>query len=356
MSVTVFGSLMVDLVWRPPRLPTRGETVLCSGFTSAPGGKGANQALAAARAGVTTRMIGAVGDDAMAPIALETLAAEGVDLTGVARRDGTATGAAAVLVEAQEGGENQICVGAGANLSVRAAQLPPAVMQASSVLVLQMEIPLEQNWLALSAAHAAGVKTILNNAPAGVIPAAALSQLEFLVVNEAEARDVAEAHEPSIRGWCDANQHAWTPPAQWAARGGIAAARTSLVALASLHHVTIVITLGAAGAELFAPGEAVWLRAGALQVEPHVVDTVGAGDSFVGAFAAALARDSSLVDCMKRGVAAGSLACTVHGAQGKVPVGEELAVHVAAVEVQVSTMQLALGATPHGLTRPLLQP
>jgi len=182
----------------------------------------------------------------------------------------------------------------------------------------QMEIPLEENWKAISAAKAANVRTILNNAPAGDVPASALSELDFLVVNEAEAKSLVELHESSILAWRESNQRVLTLPVpHWATADGQGvfphAARTSLVALASMHHVTVIVTLGSQGAELLCPDEGVWLRGPALEVD--VVDTVGAGDAFVGAFAAMLAMGCPLVECMQRGLVAGSLACTVCGAQ-----------------------------------------
>jgi ribokinase len=176
-----------------------------------------------------------------------------------------------------------------------------------------MEIPLEENWKAISAAKAANVLTILNNAPAGNVPAHVLAELDFLVVNEAEAQSLVDLHSDSILAWC-ATLRA-KPSGSWAT-GKDFVKRTSLVALACMHHVTIIITLGSQGAEIFCPEEGLWLRAPALGVE--VVDTVGAGDAFVGAFAAMLAKGCPLVDCMERGIDAGSLACTVHGAQVRV--------------------------------------
>lgn len=174
-----------------------------------------------------------------------------------------------------------------------------------------MEIPLEENWKAISAAKAANVRTILNNAPAFDIPAHALSDLDFLIVNETEAQLLVELHQTSILAWYQ--EQMLKPPAHWAIGDGISLMRVWLVALVRMHHVTIIITLGSQGAELFCPNEGVCIRGAALEVK--VVDTVGAGDAFVGAFAAMLAMGCPLVECMQRSIVAGSLACTVHGAQ-----------------------------------------
>lgn len=286
--ILVFGSLNVDLVVPVPRLPVAGETVLGEGYRMAAGGKGANQALAARRAGAQVRMVGAVGRDGFAPVALHELIEAGVDIDGVARVDAP-TGAAFIGVDAE--GRNQILVASGANRFARAEQVKDAWLRPPGMLLLQMEVPLAENWALLARARTAGLSTMLNVAPAGPLPGAVLPLIDWLVVNEIEVLAVAAAAG-----------HRTEDPQRAAA-------------LLADAGVAVLVTLGANGAVAFVKRE-IW-RIDALRVDP--VDTTGAGDAFVGAFAAALDAGLDLAHAMAWASTAGSLACTIVGAQPSLP-------------------------------------
>ena len=286
--IVVFGSLNIDLVFRVQQLPRPGETHLCPSYDSAVGGKGANPAAAAARAGGECRMVGCVGRDAFGERALAELAAAGVDTTGVVRAD-RPTGCAAVVVDA--GGENQIAVASGANQAARAAEVSDAWLDDKTTLVLQLEVPVAENWQLLRRARERGARTILNAAPALPLPDEAGALVDYLVVNEHEAQALA---------------------ASIATPGDDAA---NARALAGHYGNTCIVTLGAAGA--LAAGPMGMLAIGALAVD--AVDSTGAGDAFVGALAAALEEGQTLATALRQASVAGALACTVGGALPSLP-------------------------------------
>ncbi|HTO84553.1 MAG TPA: ribokinase [Methylomirabilota bacterium] len=287
--IIVFGSINIDLVVPVERLPRPGETVLGPGYTLVPGGKGANQALAAARAGSEVRMVGRTGRDGFADVALADLRAGGVDLSGVAA-DALPTGCALIPVDGE--GRNLIVVAAGANGAARAEQVPDALLVKDAIVVLQMEVPLAENWRLVDRAKARGARVLLNCAPAAAVPPASLARLDWLVVNETEAEILA-------------------------GRLGLAAAdpRAAGRAIATAAQTTVIVTLGGEGAVAYAGGQA-W-SVGVLPIKP--VDTVAAGDAFVGAFAAAIDAGRDLPKALHRASVAGGLACTVAGAQPSLP-------------------------------------
>lgn len=288
--VVVFGSINFDLVSRVERFPSPGETLAGSAFVALPGGKGANQALAAARAGAEVRLYGAVGRDLFAERALELLAAGNVDLSGVARVD-AATGCATVLVDAH--GENCIVVVPGANAHVDQASVPEAVLTPETVIVLQQEVPREANEALIRRARPKGCRIVLNAAPARPSSIELLRMVDVLIVNQEEATTLG-----SELGW-PAEPQAF---ARTACRAG-----TPIV----------IVTLGEKGAICQIGEETHHITAPPVDV----VDTTGAGDAFVGALAAALDGGSSLPEAPLRAVAAGSLACTTRGAQPSLPYG-----------------------------------
>lgn len=287
--IVVFGSLNVDLVTAVERLPGAGETVIGPSYALHPGGKGANQALAARRAGADVVLVGAVGRDAFADIALSLLAADGVDLSLVARVEAP-TGAAFIAVDAA--GSNQIVVAAGANALARADALAGLPLGEGDILLLQCEVPDEQCLAAARRMKRAGGRVVLNLAPAGPPADDLLACVDVLVVNEHEALVLAQSlgwpeREPDeIARRCDAER-----------------------------RIACIVTLGAEGAAGWQGG--VRRRLAAPMVA--AVDTVAAGDSFTGAFAAALSAGYGFSGALQRGLAAGSLACTVAGAQPSVP-------------------------------------
>jgi ribokinase len=293
--IVVFGSINIDLVTPVERLPGPGETVLGPGYALHPGGKGANQALAARRAGADVVLIGATGRDRFSDAALALLTADGVDLDHVAQVN-EPTGAAFIATD--RAGANQIIVAAGANAAVRPDALRQLELAAEDILLLQREVPEEACLQAARTMKQAGGRVILNLAPAEEPAPALLYQLDILIVNEHEAMVLAEA-----LGWSE--------------RDPDAIARR----IDAERHIAAVATLGAAGVVAWIGGNRHRLEA------PHVdvVDTVAAGDSFVGAFAAALVAGKDMAAALRDGLAAGSLACTRRGAQPSIPHAAEIA-------------------------------
>jgi ribokinase len=286
--IVVFGSINLDLIFALPAIPRAGETRLGPQVRIEPGGKGANQAVAAARDGGTVVLAGAVGRDALADDALALLRAAGVDLTRVAAT-AAATGCAAIAVDPQ--GRNAIAVGSGANLLARATQIEDALLGPRTTLLLQMECDPAETAALIRRARAAGSRILLNLAPAGVLAPDALRMVDLLVANETEA--------------------AWL-----AAELGT---QTDATALAASLGTAVVRTLGEHGAEL-ASGD------GTLTVPAHTVaavDTTAAGDCFMGVLATAIDHGMALPDALRRAAVAAALACTRHGSQGSLPFAAE---------------------------------
>jgi ribokinase len=287
--VVVFGSINLDLVTRVPRLPSPGETLVGSGFASYPGGKGANQALAAARAGAAVRMYGAVGRDAAAESALALLRDGRVDVSGVRAVDAP-TGCATILVD--DTGENAIVVVPGANEMVDSDAVPDAVLAPGAVLLLQQEVPAPANAALIVRAARAGMRIVLNAAPARPLARELLAMTATLIVNESEAASLGP-----LLGW---------PPET----GAFAAA-----AAADIDGLEVIVTRGAAGALSVRGHDSIQVAAPRVDV----IDTTGAGDAFAGAFAAALDAGGDRISALSVAAAAGSLACTMHGAQPALP-------------------------------------
>jgi ribokinase len=289
--ITVFGSANLDLVGTVSRIPAPGETVPGGSFTTAPGGKGANQALAARRSGAEVRLVAAVGEDDFAKEALALLEADGVDLDHVRRVPGR-TGVAMIFVDGA--GENVIAVLPGANGALSAADAEAALagLGRGDLLVLQQEVPQEATAAALDLARRAGVVSILNTAPFLPDTAAIAPKASILVANETEFAHLSGG------GGVD------TAMADWA-RG---------------HGQTVIVTLGGRGARAATPegGFAV----PALKIRP--VDTVGAGDTFVGYLAAGLGQGLGIEAAIRRAAAAASLACLSAGAQPAIPYARDV--------------------------------
>lgn len=286
--IVVFGSVNLDLVARVERLPRPGETLAGNAFAMLPGGKGANQALAARRAGADVRLVATVGEDAFAAPALAQLEADGVDL-GALRRVATPTGVALINVDAQ--GENAITVIAGANGCAQAQAIADELLHGGTTLLLQLEVPLDEVIAAAARARAHGARTMLNAAPIQALPDALLATLDVLVVNEHEAAALAATlGMPAAPGdFADAFHR----------RSGCAT----------------VVTLGGEGALAVADGRQLAVPAPTVKV----VDTTGAGDAFCGALAGALDRGAAWPRALAEGVAGGALACTAPGAQPALP-------------------------------------
>lgn len=284
--ILVAGSANLDFITRVHHIPAPGETVLGGNYLSAPGGKGANQAVACARAGGQVAFLGALGQDAFAHILRESLKHSGV-------QDNTVTVSAptgAAFISVSEAGENAITVASGANAHLEPQHLPD--LQAVTHLVLQLEIPLSTVQAYAARARAAGVQVILNAAPAQRLPAELLGKLDILIVNEGELRQLV----------------------------GPDNLRDQLRAAQSQGPHTVIVTLGARGSVALHGTELIEVPAHPVLVK----DTTGAGDTFVGVLVAALSEGQSLNAALKFASIGAALACTKPGAQPSMPTRAEI--------------------------------
>ncbi|MFA5591814.1 MAG: ribokinase [Micavibrio sp.] len=291
--IVVFGSINMDVNMRLHTFPQPGETVVAPSYEMSPGGKGANQSLAAARGGVKTALIGKVGDDAMAHRLLIGLRRNEVVTSGVAVSEVLPTGMA--FITCDRTGENQIVVASGANADIQASQVPNEILKAGNIVMFQMETPLAENIALMERAKANGASVMLNLAPAIEIPQKALELVDYLVVNEHEARYLGEIF-------------------------GIA--RTQQLPqiakfLSEKGKLDCIVTLGEKGAFALTKTGQHW-RVPALPVK-EMGDTIGAGDCFCGTLAAALHEKQTLGAAMRRASVAASLSCTRKGAQESYP-------------------------------------
>jgi ribokinase len=287
--ILVFGSINLDMIYPLPSLPTPGQTVIGPSAHVEPGGKGANQAVAAARDGARVAMAAAIGRDSMAETAMAGLVAAGIDVGRVARVE-RQTGTAAICVDPH--GQNQIAVAAGANLEARAAQVADADLSPDTTLILQMEVDPAQTADLIRRARARGARIILNLAPASPIADDALRAVDWLVVNQDEALWLGE-------------------------HLGIAADAKSLQAALGCG---VVRTCGAQGVEAATADGGLMLAAAQIEV----VDSTGAGDCFIGVFGAALDRGLAPLQALRRANLAAALSCTRRGAQSSMPTTAEI--------------------------------
>jgi ribokinase len=296
-NVVVVGSLNMDLVARTPRQPLPGETLTGHGFATTPGGKGANQAVAIARLGAPVAMIGCVGDDDYGRVLLANLEREGIDLRGVQVSRTQPTGVAMIIVD--DASQNSIVVVPGSNGELTPVEVDrfDTLLRAAKLVVCQLEVPLETVQHTLKTARRYGCTTILNAAPAYPLPKDTLALVDWLVVNEVEATALTDL---PIADPADARQAALRLRAQGCGN--------------------VLITLGAQGV-VAAFGEELRHYA-AQKVTP--VDTTGAGDTFVGGFAAALAGAAGADEAIRYGQAAAAIAVTRVGAQSAIPHRDEI--------------------------------
>jgi ribokinase len=329
--VIVVGSVNVDAVVQAEHLPAPGETVLGGTFAQFAGGKGGNQAVAAARLGVPTWFVGAVGDDAFGTEARAQLEADDVHLEGLVTVPGIATGLATIIVDAA--GENLIAVAAGANAALDPASVRAALDQLApgpgDVILVGHEIPTETARAALRFGRAADARTILNPAPVAGLDRSTFAIADVLTPNRGELRQLAgnESNRYADGGWSADDE---TPTGRTRSNclapsvDDIEAAARSLLARNRRGPGVgdaILVTLGAAGALLVRRGgDAIELPAQG--VSP--VDTVGAGDALNGALAAGLATGLDLVEAARRAVAAATLSVTRAGARPGLPIESEL--------------------------------
>jgi len=296
--IIVFGSMNIDFLARSAHLPQEGETVITpEDYVEAPGGKGMNQAVAAARAGATVKMAGKVGQDAFGEKVRRILKEEGIDASLL--QAGTKKTALAFIFVDQKGA-NQIVVASGANMEARAEQVPDDLFNDKTTLVLQMEVTPAENWKLLARAKQRGARTILNVAPAGHVPEEALENIDYLILNEIEAKQL-----------CD--------------KIGLKTASQSedqlALSLSAKYNLACIVTLGKNGALAAENGKIIKVPSPSLD---KVVDTTGAGDSFCGNFAAAVDAGDTLHEAMKSACIGGSLACRKIGAQSSLPYRKDI--------------------------------
>lgn len=288
--IVAFGSINLDLIFPLPHLPIAGETVLGPEMMIEPGGKGANQAVAAARDGARVIFAGAIGADALAQDAMRLMRATDMDTSRIAVTN-SATGCAAICVDPQ--GRNLIAVASGANLTASHTQVEDSLLGPGTTLLLQMECPRADTEELIRRARSAGCRIVLNLAPAAVLDESALRSIDVLVVNEGEAAFLA--HHLGCSAEADALR-------------------------ARLGGVQVVITLGESGLEA-ATVE------GRFEMSAHpvaVLDTTGAGDCFTGVLAAGIDRGLTMEAALARANAAAGLCCSRRGTQGSMPQAEEI--------------------------------
>jgi len=293
LTVVVLGSINMDLVVRAPHLPRPGETLHGSDFLTVGGGKGANQATAAARLGASVQFIGAVGADDFGARRLAEMTTDGIDVSRIVQLKGSPTGVALITVDSA--GENTIVIAAGANMAVT----PEAVAAfdfseaQKGLCVAQLELPLETVAAGLRAAKSAGLVTMLNVAPYKPEARDLLRDVDILIANEGEASDLAD----------------------W--QGVVSRERAAEVAtkLRAYGPTTVIVTLGATGAVVVTATRTVYVPAPSVQA----IDATGAGDCFTGALAAGLAAGEAIEIAVQRAVAAASYSTTVIGATPGMP-------------------------------------
>jgi ribokinase len=293
--IVVFGSLNIDMVMRVEHMPKVGETVLCPSYRVIPGGKGANQAVAAARAGSEVKLFGKVGEDEFGRMILASLKEANVDTTGVKITNESSTGCASIWVD--DRGENMVIVASGINSFSQQKDVPDFLLARENTLLLQMETPLGENLGIIKRAKKIGTRIILNLAPAHDVPIDLIKSLDYLIVNQIEATTLAlnlgfDVISPSV------------------------AARR----IAANFGITCVVTLGSQGS-IACAREGTWeVKA----MEINAVDTTAAGDAFVGVFASSIDSGMDLPMALRRASVASGLACLTIGAQVSLPTTDQI--------------------------------
>lgn len=301
--IVIIGSINMDLVLRVPRMPHPGETLSGGQFRTIPGGKGANQAVAAARLSADSSkvaMIACLGDDAFGVELRAALRSDGIDDSHVSTVSGTASGVASILVDA--GGQNSIVLAAGANDALSPAHIDAAraLIEQARIIVLQLETPLATVRHAIRLAHELGKTVVLNPAPAQVLPADLLAQVEYLIPNEIEAAMLAGLPEASL--------------------DNDAAIDAAVARLRANGSANVLVTLGSKGVYAALSSGSEHFAAQPVKA----VDTTAAGDTFIGGFVAALAEGRSEADAIAFGQRAAALSVARIGAQTSIPYRHEL--------------------------------
>ncbi|WP_169569666.1 ribokinase [Sneathiella limimaris] len=287
--ITVFGSINIDQVYQVQDFPKPGETIIGKGYLEVPGGKGANQAVAARRSGAVVRMIGCVESSGMPNSALKYLISDDVNLDALQKVE-SPTGSASIWVSDQ--GENSIIVNPGANALIKAELVADESIANSAYLLMQMEVPVEENLKLIERAKSLAVQTVLNLAPVGKVPESILKSLDYLVVNEGEAEALAQMIGMEF------SDH-----------------RQFLMQLSARFNLNTILTLGADGVIASYNNEVFELPAKQIKVR----DTTAAGDSFIGALFAELSFGTSFLEALAYAVNFASETCSRNGAQSSIP-------------------------------------
>jgi ribokinase len=294
-NILVVGSMNADLVVRSPRFPKPGETISGEDLQIIPGGKGANQAVAAARQGASVSMVGRVGNDSFGPELIKNLQQNNVDTDHVQTDSQAATGTATIIVDAN--GQNSIVLSPGGNGRVSPADVEAVSFSGHKLLLLQLEIPIETVLAAAQRAKQSGLRVVLNPAPARPLPEELISSSDFIVPNEPELSMLTDQTVNDIES-----------------------AKKAAKSLLERGVQNVIVTLGANGALIV--NKQITKHVPSFKVE--VVDTTAAGDAFIGGFASALLQNKPLEEAVRYGCACGALAATKFGAQPSLPTKEEV--------------------------------
>jgi len=284
-----FGSVNYDFIFRLEKTPLPGQTLLADSMEGQAGGKGGNQAIAAARDGAKVMMVGAVGQDGLAEPVLANLVRDGVDVSHITHLPDISTGCASITINAQ--GQNTIIVAAGANMRALADQIDDQVLAQADMVLMPMENDRGEITKLIRRAHALGKMILLNLAPAADLEPEILSLCSLIIVNEDEAASLASFLDcaPTSR------------------------------AIATSLGTGVMRTLGERGSEAFIDGEMITVAAQPIKA----VDTTAAGDCFIGVLAASLHRGLSMREAMERASKAAAIACSRMGSQSSIPYAEE---------------------------------